>query len=74
MRPGISIFDINGKILARWGNEGRTKEDPLFVTLHAITVNSRGDIFVCEVMGMQAGTPFFATRKTRMIQKFTRKS
>jgi DNA-binding beta-propeller fold protein YncE len=73
MRPGISIFDINGKLLARWGNEGRTKEDPLFITLHSIAVDSHGNIFVCEVMGMQAGTPFFSTRKTRMIQKFTRK-
>jgi len=72
MRPGISIFDINGKLLARWGNEGRTKEDPLFITLHSIAVDSHGNIFVCEVMGMQAGTPFFSTRKTRMIQKFIR--
>jgi len=74
MRPGISIFDINGKLLARWGNEGRTKEDPLFVTLHTIAVDSHGDIYVGEVMGVQAGTPFFATRKTRMIQKFIRKA
>ena len=73
MRPGISIFDINGNLLARWGNEGRTKEDPLFVTLHAISVDSQGSIYVCEVMGVQAGTPFFSTRKTRMIQKFVRK-
>jgi DNA-binding beta-propeller fold protein YncE len=68
MRPGISIFDINGKLLARWGNEGRTKEDPLFITLHAIAVDSHGDIYACEVMGMQKGTPF--ATKTRMIQKF----
>jgi DNA-binding beta-propeller fold protein YncE len=74
LRPGISIFDINGNLLARWGNEGRTKEDPLFITLHAIVVDSRGDIYVSEVMGMQKGTPFFDTRKTRMIQKFVRKS
>jgi DNA-binding beta-propeller fold protein YncE len=73
MRPGISIFDIKGNLLARWGNEGRTKEDPLFVTLHCIDVDSQGSIYVCEVMGMQANTPFFATRKARMIQKFVRK-
>jgi DNA-binding beta-propeller fold protein YncE len=72
-RPGISIFDINGHLLARWGNEGRTKEDPLFVTLHSITVDSRGDIYVAEVMGVLKGTPFLATRTTRMIQKFIRK-
>ena len=51
----------------------RTKEDPLFVALHSVVVDSRGDIYVAEVMGIQQGTPFFATRNTRMIQKFTRK-
>lgn len=74
MRPGVSIFSIDGKLLARWGNEGTTREDPLFVTLHAIAVNSIGDIYVSEVMGMQQGTPFFSTRATRMIQKFSRKT
>ena len=71
--PRLSVFDIEGKLLARWGNEGRTKEDPLFVTLHTIAVDSRGDIYVGEVMAAQKGTPFLETRKTRMIQKFIRK-
>jgi DNA-binding beta-propeller fold protein YncE len=71
-RPGISVFDIDGRLLARWGNERRTEEDPLFVTLHDITVDSEGSIYVCEVMGVIADTPFFPTRKTRMIQKFVR--
>ena len=71
-RPGISIYDIDGTLLARWGNEGRTEEDPLFVTLHDITVDPEGSIYVCEVMGVIADTPFFRTRKTRMIQKFSR--
>jgi hypothetical protein len=71
--PHISVYDINGKLLARWGNEGRTKEDPLFVVLHTIAVDSQGSIFVADIMPMEAGTPFFFTRKTRMIQKFVRK-
>lgn len=73
LMPRISILDLNGKLLARWGNEGRTKEDPLFVTLHNIVTDSKGALYVCEVMGVQAGSPFFDTRKTRMIQKFIRK-
>jgi DNA-binding beta-propeller fold protein YncE len=73
LAPRISIFNIEGKLLARWGNEGRTKEDPLFVALHSIAVDSRGDLYVCEVMGIHQGTPFLASRKTRMIQKFIRK-
>ena len=73
MRPGVTIFDAEGKVLAQWGNEGRTKEDPLFVTLHSIVVDSQGSIYVAEVMGAVKDTPLFPTRKTRMIQKFTRK-
>jgi DNA-binding beta-propeller fold protein YncE len=72
--PRVSIFDIEGKLLARWGNEGRTKEDPLFVNLHTITVDSRGDLYVADVMGIYKDNPFLATRKTRMIQKFSRKT
>lgn len=74
LHPRLSIFDINGNLLARWGNEGYTKEDPLFVTLHNIVVDSRGDMYVAEVMGIYQGNPFLDTRKTRMIQKFARKS
>jgi DNA-binding beta-propeller fold protein YncE len=74
MQPGIAVFNADGKLITRWGNEGRTKEDPLFVALHSIVVDSKGDIYVAEVMGVQKDTPFFTTRKTRMIQKFTRKT
>jgi hypothetical protein len=66
-------MDINGKLITQWGNEGRTKEDPLFVALHSVVVDSRGDIYAAEVMGIHQDTPFLATRTTRMIQKFTRK-
>jgi hypothetical protein len=73
LMPRVSIFNTDGNLLARWDNEGRTKEDPLFVTLHSIAVDSRGDIYVAEVMGIYQGNPFLDTRKTRMIQKFVRK-
>jgi DNA-binding beta-propeller fold protein YncE len=71
--PRVSVYDLDGTLLARWGNEGTTKEDPLMVTLHSIVVDSRGDIYTAEVMGIHQGTPFFATRTTRMIHKFIRK-
>jgi len=74
LHPRLSIFNRDGKLLARWGNEGRDKDDPLFVNLHAIAVDSRGDIYVAEVMGIHKGTPFLASRATRMIQKFSRKT
>jgi DNA-binding beta-propeller fold protein YncE len=73
LHPRVSIFDSNGKLLTRWGNEGRDKDNPLFVALHSVVVDSQGDLYVAEVMGIHQGTPFLATRTTRMIQKFNRK-
>jgi DNA-binding beta-propeller fold protein YncE len=72
LHPRLTILDINGKLITQWGNEGRTKEDPLFVALHSVVVDAKGDVYVAEVMGIHQGTPFLATRTTRMIQKFTR--
>jgi DNA-binding beta-propeller fold protein YncE len=74
LAPRLTILDNEGKLLARWGNEGRDKENPLFVALHSVVADSHGDIYVAEVMGIHQGTAFLASRTTRMIQKFTRKS
>jgi DNA-binding beta-propeller fold protein YncE len=74
LMPRLSILDIEGNVLARLDNEGTTKEDPLFVTLHSAVVDSRGDVYVAEVMGIYRGNPFLETRKTRMIHKFIRQS
>ncbi|MFA5308768.1 MAG: peptidyl-alpha-hydroxyglycine alpha-amidating lyase family protein [Dehalococcoidales bacterium] len=73
LMPRVTILDNEGKVLAQWGNEGRTKEDPLFVALHSVVADSKGDLYVAEVMGIFKDNPFLATRTTRMIQKFTRK-
>ncbi len=73
LHPRLSIYDIEGNLLTQFGNEGRTEADPLFVALHSVAVDSRGDLYVAEVMGLHQGTPFLETRKTRMIQKFIRK-
>jgi len=65
----ISIFTIDGKLLARWGNESHSPEAPLLVGPHVIGVDSRGDIYVGEV-----ATAFGKVdRGARTIQKFRRK-
>jgi DNA-binding beta-propeller fold protein YncE len=75
LRPArISIFNLEGELLARWGNEGRDAKNPLFVTLHTLAVDSRGDIYTGEVMNVQRGVAFMASRIGRMIQKFSRKN
>jgi sugar lactone lactonase YvrE len=64
----VSIFNIDGKLLARWGNESSDLSDPLFVGPHVIGVDSRGDIYVGEV-AMAFG---HVDRGARTIRKFRR--
>ena len=66
----VSIFTIDGKLLARWGNEGKDKETALFHAPHAIAVDSRGDVYVGEVSMTGAGVD----KGPRTIQKFARKT
>ena len=66
----VSIFAADGKLLARWGNEGKDKETALFHAPHAIAVDSRGDLYVGEVSMTSAGVD----KGSRTIQKFARKT
>ena len=66
----ISIFTIDGKLLARWGNEGHDVADPLFMAPHAIAVDSKGDLYVGEVAMAYAKVD----RGARTIRKFTRRN
>lgn len=66
----VSIFTIDGKLLARWGNEGKDKETALFHAPHAIAVDSRGDLYVGEVSMTSAGVD----KGPRTVQKFARKT
>jgi len=66
----VSIFTIDGKLLARWGNEGKEKEAALFHAPHAIAVDSRGDLYVGEVSKTNSGVD----KGSRTVQKFARKN
>jgi len=66
----LSVFSPDGKLLARWGTQEKQKETALFVAPHAITLDSRGDIYVGEV----AMTYAKVDRGPRVLQKFARKS
>ncbi len=65
----VSIFTMEGELLARWGNEGHTAEDRLFVAPHVTAVDPWGDLYVGEV----AVTHGKVDRGARTIQKFARK-
>ena len=45
----LSILDSDGQVVARWGGEPR-REPGAFVAPHGACVDSRGDLYVCEVL------------------------
>ena len=45
----MSILDSDGNLLARWGGE-ESKESGLFIAPHSAAVDSRGDLYIGEVL------------------------
>ncbi|MFC1957502.1 peptidyl-alpha-hydroxyglycine alpha-amidating lyase family protein [Chloroflexota bacterium] len=68
IRPGVSIFTIDGRLLARWFNEEKAPATDLFISCHAITVDSEGDIYIGEV----AWTHSKYDKGSKTVQKFAR--
>jgi DNA-binding beta-propeller fold protein YncE len=66
----ISIFTIDGRLLARWGNEGHDVRNPLFIAPHAIALDSKGDLYIGEVSMTNV---MKVDRGSRTIQKFVRR-
>lgn len=64
----VSIFSIDGRLLARWGNENHEISDPLFISPHAVAVDSKGSLYIGEV----SKTHGKVDRGSRTIQKFAR--
>jgi sugar lactone lactonase YvrE len=58
LQARMSVLDLNGNILARWGGE-KSKDPGLFIAPHASWVDSKGDLYICE------------TLEGSRIQKFT---
>ncbi len=69
IRPGVSIFTLDGRLLARWSNEEKNPATDLFISPHALSVDSKGDIYIGEV----AYTHSKYDKGSRTIQKFARK-
>ena len=72
--PGrLSVVDDRGRVLARWGASSDDREAPgNFVAPHGICVDSRGDVYVSEVIG-NFGVPRGVSAEAHQIQKFTRR-
>ncbi len=66
LAPRVSVFSFDGELLARWGNKVVDPVRDLFVAPHAITLDSKGDIYV----GCVAMTNSKIDRGSRTVQKF----
>ena len=71
--PRVCIYDLNGDVLARFGDVGAGEEPGRFVAPHGITADSRGDIYVGEVSWVMRGRHLNPPRELRSLQKLVRK-
>jgi sugar lactone lactonase YvrE len=72
--PGgrVSVFDRRGELLARWGG-GRNPCSPGdFFAPHGICVDSRGDVYVGEVVMSGGGNRGLVSPDCHPLQKFVR--
>jgi DNA-binding beta-propeller fold protein YncE len=77
--PGrVSIFDPDGAVVARWGASTVSRTAPgNFIAPHGIAVDSRGDLYVCEVsytFGTRQNGVDPAEAAAHQLQKFSRRA
>ncbi len=73
-KPGrVSVFDGEGKVLARWGGPDRTAPGN-FIAPHDIAVDTRGDVYVAEVTHTFAGRAGLVPPDSHTFQKFARQA
>jgi DNA-binding beta-propeller fold protein YncE len=72
--PGgrLSIFDPQGKLLARWGGGRNPCAAGDFFAPHGICVDSHGDIYVAEVVMSAGGNRGQVPSTCHALQKFVR--
>jgi len=72
-KPGrVSVLDLSGKVLARWGDSDRCAPGS-FCAPHGICVDSCGDVYVAEVTYTFAGKAGLVPPDCHTFQKFARK-
>jgi DNA-binding beta-propeller fold protein YncE len=68
----VSIFDADGKLLARWGGGENPTSPGDFFAPHDIRIDSRGDLYVSEVVMSAGGNRGLVSPDCHSLQKFTR--
>jgi DNA-binding beta-propeller fold protein YncE len=68
----VSIFTLDGKLLARWGGGGNPCAAGDFFAPHGICVDSLGDIYLSEVAMSAGGKSGMVPPTCHTLQKFAR--
>jgi DNA-binding beta-propeller fold protein YncE len=73
--PGgrVSVFDGRGQLLARWGGGLDPCAPGDFFAPHGIWADSRGDLYVAEVVWSAGGNQGLVPPDCHSLQKFTRR-
>ena len=66
----VSIFDATGKLLCRWGGGENPTAPGDFFAPHDIRVDSRGDLYVAEVVMSAGGNRGLVSPDCHSLQKF----
>ena len=69
----VSVFDPAGELIARWGGGLNPTAPGDFYAPHDITVDSRGDLYVSEVVWSAGARLGNVDPSCHSLQKFTRK-
>ena len=71
--PRVSIYNLQGEVLARLGDTGPGEAPGQFIAPHGIAVDSRDDIYVGEVSWTNTGSKLNPPREIRSLQKLVKK-
>jgi len=72
--PRVSVYDTQGNVLARLGDQGPGEGPGQFIAPHGVSIDSRGDIYVAEVSWTDTGSKLIPPREMRSLQKLVRRA
>jgi len=67
----VSVFDLTGELLARWGGGLNPTAPGDFYAPHDITIDSHGDLYVSEVVSSAGANRGLVDPTCHSLQKFT---
>ncbi len=69
----VSIYDLNGNMLTRFGDPEEGEGPGQFIAPHGIAVDSHGDLYVSEVSYTIRGSNMDPPKELKSLKKFARK-